>query len=106
MQPRLQTESSTASRDIAGGQWVMLAYRVPRKPSTPRIAIWRSLKRLGVAQLTDGLVALPLDSRTREALEWIADDVEAAGGEATVWIATPTSHSQERALATRMAKTV
>jgi len=84
----------------------MLAYRVPRKPSTPRIAIWRSLKRLGVAQLTDGLVALPLDSRTREALEWIADDVEAAGGEATVWIATPTSHSQERALATRMAKTV
>jgi hypothetical protein len=45
----------------------MLAYRVRRQPSTPRIAIWRRLKRLGVAQLADGLVALPLDSRTREA---------------------------------------
>jgi hypothetical protein len=84
----------------------MLAYRVPRTPSTPRIAIWRSLKRLGVAQLTDGLVALPLDSRTREALEWVADDVEAAGGEASVWIVTPTSRSQERALAAHMAEAV
>jgi hypothetical protein len=84
----------------------MLAYRVPRKPSTPRIAIWRSLKRLGVAQVLDGLVALPLDSRTREALEWIADDVEAAGGEATIWIATPASLSQERALAKRMTTAV
>ena len=84
----------------------MLTYRVPRKPSTPRIAIWRNLKRLGVAQLLDGLVALPLDSRTREALEWVADDVEAAGGEATVWIATPASRSQERALAAQMAEAV
>jgi uncharacterized iron-regulated membrane protein len=84
----------------------MLAYRVPRRPSTPRIAIWRYLKRLGVAQLTDGLVTLPLDSRTREALEWVADDVEAAGGEASVWIAVPASLSQERALAARMAEAV
>ncbi len=84
----------------------MLAYRVPRKPSTPRIAIWRRLKRLGVAQVLDGLVALPLDSRTRESLEWIADDVLAAGGEATVWIAEVASLSQERALATRMAEAI
>ena len=84
----------------------MLAYRVPRKPSTPRIAIWRRLKRLGVAQVLDGLVALPLDSRTRESLEWIADDVVAAGGEATVWIAEAAALSQERALATRMAEAI
>jgi hypothetical protein len=84
----------------------MLTYRVPRQPSTPRIAIWRRLKRLGVVQVLDGLVALPLDSRTREALEWAADDVVAAGGEATVWIAEAASLSQERALATRMAEAI
>ena len=84
----------------------MLAYRLPRNPSTPRIAIWRKLKRLGVAQVLDGLVALPLDSRTREALEWVADDVLAAGGEATVWIAQAASLSQERTLATRMAEAI
>jgi hypothetical protein len=97
MQPWLPSDAA---------RWVMLAYHVPRKPSTPRIAIWRSLKRLGVAQLADGLVALPLDSRTREALEWVADDVVAAGGEATIWIGAAASRSQERALATRMAAAV
>ena len=56
-------------------QWVLLAYRLPREPSTPRIALWRKLRRLGVVQLLDGLVALPLDSRNREQLEWLADEV-------------------------------
>ena len=84
----------------------MLAYRVPRTRSTARIAIWRRLKRLGVAQVLDGLVALPLDSRTRESVEWVADEAVAAGGEATVWIAQAGSLSQERALATRMAEAI
>jgi hypothetical protein len=77
-------------------QWVLLAYRVRREPSTPRIALWRKLKRLGVAQLLDGLVALPLDSRNREQLEWIADEVVELGGEASVWIATPGGAAQAR----------
>ena len=47
------------------GSWVLLSYRMPREPSTPRITIWRKLKRLGVAQLGDGLIALPADARTR-----------------------------------------
>ena len=66
--------------------WVLLAYRLPRVPSTPRSAVWRKLKRLGVAQLGDGLVALPADRRTREQLEWIAEEVTDHGGEATLWL--------------------
>ncbi len=84
------------------GQWVLLAYRLPREPSTPRIALWRALRRLGAAQLLDGLVALPADSRTREQLEWLADTVLEAGGEATVWLAQPGSSAQERAIAAGM----
>src|SRR3954467_9979861 len=68
------------------GQWVLLAYRLPRGPSTPRIALWRALRRLGAAQVLDGLVALPADSRTREQLEWLADGVIEAGGEGGVWV--------------------
>ena len=41
------------------GTWVLLGYRLPREPSTPRITVWRKLKRLGVVQLSDGMVALP-----------------------------------------------
>jgi ChrB-like protein len=82
---------------------VLLSYRMPREPSTPRISVWRALKRLGVAQLGDGLVALPADARTREHLEWVADQVTESGGEASIWLAHPASTGQERHLAARMA---
>jgi uncharacterized protein YdbL (DUF1318 family) len=81
----------------------MLCYRIPREPSTPRITVWRKLKRLGVAQLVDGLVALPADARTREQLEWIADEVGEAGGEASIWLARPASATQEREVVAGMA---
>ncbi len=87
---------------VPAGDWVLLAYRLPREPSTPRIALWRALRRLGVAQILDGLVALPADGRTREQLEWLAEVVIEAGGEATLWLGRPGSLAQERALAQRM----
>jgi hypothetical protein len=86
--------------------WVLLAYRLPREPSTPRSALWRKLRRLGAAQLLDGLAALPLDARTREQLEWLAEEVGEAGGEATIWIGELASAAQERELAARMAEAV
>ena len=81
---------------------MLLAYRLPRDPSTPRIALWRRLRRLGAAQVLDGLVALPRDPATQEALEWLADEVLEAGGEATVWIAQPAQAADGRALADRI----
>jgi hypothetical protein len=86
--------------------WVLLAYRLPREPSTPRIAVWRKLRRLGVIQLVDGLVALPSDARTKEQFDWLADEVLEAGGEATVWAAKPGSVADERRLASRMAAVI
>jgi hypothetical protein len=83
--------------------WVLLAYRLPREPSTPRSALWRKLRRLGAAQLLDGLAALPLDARNREQLEWLAEEVAEAGGEATILVGELSSGAQERDLATRMA---
>jgi hypothetical protein len=75
---------------VAKTNWVFLVYQLPREPSTPRISVWRKLKRLGVAQLGDGLVALPYDASTKEQLEWIAHDITEAGGDASIWITTPT----------------
>jgi len=87
----------------AVGEWVLLSYRLPREPSRPRIALWRRLKRLGVVQIGDGLVALPADARTREQLEWAAEEAVEAGGTAGLWVARPGSVAQERALAGEMA---
>jgi hypothetical protein len=82
--------------------WVLMSYRFPREPSAPRIAAWRKLRRLGVAQLQDGLVALPLDARNREQLEWVSQDVIDAGGEASIWLGEPTTDAQEGRLVARM----
>ncbi|HZD01125.1 MAG TPA: Chromate resistance protein ChrB [Actinomycetes bacterium] len=84
------------------GRWVLLSYRLPREPSTPRIAVWRKLERLGVARLGDGVVALPADACTREQLDWLAEEIVEAGGVATIWLASPTSTAQERAVAEPM----
>src|SRR5215467_14421132 len=86
--------------------WVLLFYRLPRVPSTPRSAVWRKLKRLGAAQLGDGLVALPADPRTREHLEWIAEEVTDHGGEATLWLGHPLDPAARSALAGRMTAAV
>jgi hypothetical protein len=87
-------------------EWVLLAYRLPREPSTPRSAVWRKLKRLGVAQLGDGLVALPADARSREALEWIAEEVVDNGGEAMLWFARPADTAGRAAIRERMATAI
>jgi uncharacterized protein YdbL (DUF1318 family) len=92
-----------ASQSSARVEWVLLAYRVPREPSTPRIAVWRKLKRLGVAQIGDGLVAMPADARTTEALDWVAGDIAEAGGTATLWEARLPSRAAEQALVADLA---
>jgi len=85
---------------------VLLAYRLPREPSTPRSALWRKLRRLGAGQVGDGLTALPFDARNREQFEWLAEEVVEAGGEASIWLGELASAAQERELASRMAELV
>jgi hypothetical protein len=55
-----------------------------------------------VAQVGDGLVALPHDARTKEHLEWVAATVIEADGEAIVWIATPSGRRASDDLAQEM----
>jgi hypothetical protein len=92
--------SASSGRAEVAGQWVLLSYRMPREPSTARITVWRKLKRLGVASLGDGVVALPADARTREQLDWIAEEIVEGGGEA---MARPAALGPERRLAQEMA---
>ena len=99
MKPRLPPTTEAKSRRV---DWVLLAFRRPREPSTPRIAVWRKLKRLGAAQLLDGLVALPVDRRNREQFDWLAQEVAEAGGEATIWVGRLATAEQERRLVGRM----
>jgi hypothetical protein len=91
---------------VAHTEWVLLAYRLPREPSTPRIAVWRKLRKLGAVQIVDGLVALPADPATVEAFDWLADEVMEADGEAWTWRAQPGSKRQLAALRERVSDAV
>ncbi len=98
---------ATYDPGVAGNvDWVLLSYKLPREPSNPRVLLWRKLRRLGAAQIVDGLVALPADARTREHFDWLADEIVEAGGEAGTWIARAGSLRQERQLAARMAAAI
>jgi hypothetical protein len=48
------------------------------------LVVMRMRRRLGAAQVLDGLAALPLDPRNREQLEWLAEEVVEAGGDASI----------------------
>jgi hypothetical protein len=81
--------------------WILLSSRLPREPSRLRLAAWRRLKRLGAVLLHDAVWVLPADAKTREAFEWMADEIEEQGGTAFVWEAQSLSAEQDRGIIQR-----
>jgi hypothetical protein len=75
---------------------MLLSSRLPREPSRLRLAVWRRLKRLGAVLLHDSVWVLPADAKTREAFEWLADEIEEQGGTALIWDAGSLSADQDR----------
>jgi hypothetical protein len=65
--------------------WVLLSSRLPHEPSRLRLATWRRLRRLGAVLLHDAIWVLPADAKTREAFEWLADEIVERGGTAFLW---------------------
>jgi hypothetical protein len=83
--------------------WVALAWRLPAGSSTPRVATWRNLRRLGAARLTPGAALLPYREDLQEQLDWLAQEIETLGGEAWVLPVSGLSESEERVVRARMA---
>jgi hypothetical protein len=81
---------------MASPPWILLSSRVPREPTRLRLAVWRRLKRLGAVLVHDAVWMLPADARTREACEWLAQEIEEQGGTAWVWEAAGLSPAQDR----------
>ena len=50
----------------------------------------------GRGQIVDGVVALPAGAENREQLEWLAEEVAEAGGDATIWLSVPATAAQQR----------
>jgi ChrB-like protein len=81
---------------MAQPTWILLSSRLPREPTRLRLSIWRRLKRIGAVLLHDSVWVLPADAKTREAFEWLAEEIEEQGGTALTWEALSLSVEQDR----------
>ncbi|HVO41883.1 MAG TPA: chromate resistance protein ChrB domain-containing protein [Aggregatilineales bacterium] len=65
--------------------WIVFTYSLTGKSSSsPRVALWRRLKRQGAVSLAGGAQLLPEREDCLEAFEWLAQEIRQAGGEAVV----------------------
>ena len=65
--------------------WVVFSYSLPTKTvSSPRVALWRRLRRLGAISPAGGVQVLPARDDCVEAFQWLAQEIRQAKGEAVV----------------------
>lgn len=65
--------------------WIVFSYSLPSKsPSSPRVALWRRLRRLGAISLKGSIYVLPSRDECIESFQWLAQEVQQAKGEALV----------------------
>lgn len=63
--------------------WLVLTYMLPSNSrSSPRVTLWRRLRRLGALQLAGGVYILPVRDECTEAFQWLAQEIRQAEGEA------------------------
>ena len=66
-------------------KWVVFSSTLPSKAqSSPRVALWRRLRRLGAISPAGGIYVLPAREECLEAFQWLAEEVRHAKGEALV----------------------
>ena len=77
----------TASHASANVQrWLLFVHQLPAQPSNLRVRTWRRLQQLGALAVKQALYALPDSPTAREDFEWLKAEIEAAGGEASVFV--------------------
>ena len=81
-------------------RWLLLAHRLPTRPSHRRVKTWRRLQQIGAVPTRNSVYALPNTPQCREDFEWIRGEIVAAGGEATVFVADALNADGDRAIET------
>jgi hypothetical protein len=68
-------------------EWILLIHQLPPKPTNLRVRIWRKLQKVGAIAIKNSVYVLPATERTHEDFQWLKQEIESAGGEATVLVA-------------------
>lgn len=66
-------------------EWVLLIHQLPPKPTNLRVRIWRKLQKLGSVAIKNSVYVLPATEKAYEDLQWLKQEIESVGGEASVF---------------------
>ncbi|MGH7679474.1 MAG: chromate resistance protein ChrB domain-containing protein [Gemmatimonadaceae bacterium] len=79
-------------------QWLLLIHQLPPKPDYIRVKVRRRLQRLGAALLKSSVYVLPDTEENLEDFQWLANEIVADGGDATIVSAAMLSGVTDREL--------
>ncbi len=65
-------------------RWLLLLHQLPAHPAYQRVKLHRRLQALGAVPVKKTVQALPANDETLEDFQWIAKEIESAGGDAFV----------------------
>jgi hypothetical protein len=78
----------TASQASASAhRWLLFVHQLPAHPSNLRVRTWRRLQQVGALAVKQALYALLDSPAAREDFEWLKAEIEAGGGQASVFVA-------------------
>ena len=64
--------------------WILLLLSLPPRPSSLRVRAWRRLRVLGAVPLKSGAYLLPDSADRYEQFQWLAQEIQRDGGDATL----------------------
>ena len=82
-----EVPSSAAAVVVRTYRWLLFVHQLPSTPSNLRVRTWRRLQQIGALPLKQALYVLPDTPAAREDFEWLKTEIEAAGGQASVYAA-------------------
>jgi len=86
--PRRQVEHRPAAASpVSPRKWLLFVHQLPSSPSNIRVRTWRRLQQIGAIVVKQAVYVLPDSPGAREDFEWLKSEIEAAGGQASVFAA-------------------
>ncbi len=64
-------------------KWLIFFYRVPSRPVSKRMKIWRRLIKAGALHFSGSVYILPFNDDNLEFLQWLVSEIESMGGESS-----------------------
>jgi hypothetical protein len=77
-------DSSVSFAQEGARRWLLLIHQLPPKPDYVRVKVRRRLQRLGAVPLKSSVYVLPESEEHLEDFQWLANEIIADGGEATI----------------------